>query len=145
MAGRVITIAQQKGGAGKTTLAAHLAAAWAGALLITRARVLKVIRLAHEACRGLGMERPRIGVAGLNPHAGDGGSTPAGRAREGSPASGANTPGAIRMSRSRHRQRRSLRVCRSNQANSMGPMSRMIRLRKRHLKEHERKRAGREG
>jgi chromosome partitioning protein len=30
MAGQIITIAQQKGGAGKTTLAAHLALAWAG-------------------------------------------------------------------------------------------------------------------
>ncbi len=41
--------------------------------LVTKARVLKVIELAHEACRGLGMEKPRIGVAGLNPHASDGG------------------------------------------------------------------------
>jgi chromosome partitioning protein len=31
MAGRIITVAQQKGGAGKTTLAAHLAVAWAEA------------------------------------------------------------------------------------------------------------------
>ncbi len=41
--------------------------------LITTARVLKVIELAHEACKGLGIDQPRIGVAGLNPHAGDGG------------------------------------------------------------------------
>jgi len=31
MAGKIITVAQQKGGAGKTTLAAHLALAWAKA------------------------------------------------------------------------------------------------------------------
>ena len=30
MAARIITVAQQKGGAGKTTLVAHLASAWAG-------------------------------------------------------------------------------------------------------------------
>ena len=40
---------------------------------VTHARVLKVIELAHDACRRLGIERPRIGVAGLNPHASDGG------------------------------------------------------------------------
>jgi 4-hydroxythreonine-4-phosphate dehydrogenase len=40
---------------------------------VTRDRVLKVIELAHDACRRLGIERPTIGVAGLNPHASDGG------------------------------------------------------------------------
>jgi 4-phospho-D-threonate 3-dehydrogenase / 4-phospho-D-erythronate 3-dehydrogenase len=40
---------------------------------VKRDRVLKVIGLAHEACRKLGIDRPRIGVAGLNPHASDGG------------------------------------------------------------------------
>lgn len=40
---------------------------------VTKGRVLTVIRLAHETGRRLGMERPAIGVAGLNPHAGEGG------------------------------------------------------------------------
>ena len=40
---------------------------------VTRDRVLNVIGLAHDACRRLGIGRPRIGVAGLNPHASDGG------------------------------------------------------------------------
>lgn len=41
--------------------------------LVTRKRVLVVIRLAHDALRALGMSEPKIGVAGLNPHAGEGG------------------------------------------------------------------------
>ncbi|HEV3050549.1 MAG TPA: 4-hydroxythreonine-4-phosphate dehydrogenase PdxA, partial [Longimicrobium sp.] len=40
---------------------------------VTRANVLAAIRTAHEAARRLGYERPRIAVAGLNPHAGEGG------------------------------------------------------------------------
>lgn len=39
---------------------------------ITRAAVLKTLRLAHQAMRYFGMKRPRIGVAALNPHAGEG-------------------------------------------------------------------------
>ena len=41
--------------------------------MVIKQRVLKVIELAHDACLKLGLEHPRIGVAGLNPHAGDGG------------------------------------------------------------------------
>jgi len=41
--------------------------------LITRARVLDTIRLAVAACRMLGLDAPRIAVAGLNPHAGEAG------------------------------------------------------------------------
>jgi 4-hydroxythreonine-4-phosphate dehydrogenase len=41
--------------------------------LIKKDRVLTVIRLAHRACVELGSDAPRIGVAGLNPHASDGG------------------------------------------------------------------------
>jgi 4-hydroxythreonine-4-phosphate dehydrogenase len=40
---------------------------------VSRARVLRTIELAHDACRRLGIARPRIAVAGLNPHASDGG------------------------------------------------------------------------
>lgn len=36
-------------------------------------RVLQVIRLADQVCKRLGIEKPRIGVAGLNPHAGEDG------------------------------------------------------------------------
>lgn len=41
--------------------------------LVTRERVLKTIRLAHRACQAFGIEKPRVAVAGLNPHAGEGG------------------------------------------------------------------------
>ena len=34
---------------------------------------MKAIRLAHEGARAFGIERPRVAVAGLNPHAGEGG------------------------------------------------------------------------
>jgi 4-hydroxythreonine-4-phosphate dehydrogenase len=41
--------------------------------LITEERVVAAIRLAHDTLRAGGNPHPRIGVAGLNPHAGDGG------------------------------------------------------------------------
>mgnify|MGYP003606691810 FL=1 len=40
---------------------------------VTRERVLKVIELAHQTCLKLGIAQPKVGVAGLNPHASDGG------------------------------------------------------------------------
>lgn len=40
---------------------------------VTRDRVITVIRIAHETLRRMGIDRPRIAVAGLNPHAGEGG------------------------------------------------------------------------
>jgi 4-hydroxythreonine-4-phosphate dehydrogenase len=40
---------------------------------ITRAKVELAIELAAQACRDLGVPRARIGVCGLNPHAGEGG------------------------------------------------------------------------
>jgi 4-hydroxythreonine-4-phosphate dehydrogenase len=41
--------------------------------LIKKKRILSVIELAENACRKFGVEKPRIGVAGLNPHSSDGG------------------------------------------------------------------------
>jgi 4-hydroxythreonine-4-phosphate dehydrogenase len=40
---------------------------------VKKARVLQVIRLADLACKSLGIEKPRVAVAGLNPHAGENG------------------------------------------------------------------------
>lgn len=40
---------------------------------VTRERVEQVIDLADQSVRALGVARPRIAVAGLNPHAGEGG------------------------------------------------------------------------
>lgn len=41
--------------------------------LIRKERVLKVIELANKACKMLGIESPKIGVAGLNPHCSENG------------------------------------------------------------------------
>lgn len=38
---------------------------------ITQERIVEVITLAHQTCQQLGIAKPRIGVAGINPHAGD--------------------------------------------------------------------------
>jgi 4-hydroxythreonine-4-phosphate dehydrogenase len=40
---------------------------------VTRQRVEDVIAIAHESCLALGIAHPRIAVAGLNPHASEGG------------------------------------------------------------------------
>jgi 4-hydroxythreonine-4-phosphate dehydrogenase len=40
---------------------------------LTVERELKTIRIAARAVRGLGVEKPRVAVAGVNPHAGEGG------------------------------------------------------------------------
>ncbi|MEO9023359.1 MAG: 4-hydroxythreonine-4-phosphate dehydrogenase PdxA [Ginsengibacter sp.] len=41
--------------------------------LVKKDRILDTIQLLATACKRLGVENPRIGVAGLNPHAGEGG------------------------------------------------------------------------
>ncbi len=41
--------------------------------LVKKERVLECIRIADKGCKALGIEKPKIGVAGLNPHCGEGG------------------------------------------------------------------------
>jgi 4-hydroxythreonine-4-phosphate dehydrogenase len=53
---------------------------------VTRRRVRRTIELAFDGCRSLGISRPRIAVAGLNPHASDGGLFGDEEAREIAPA-----------------------------------------------------------
>jgi len=43
------------------------------AKLITGRKIIEVVELSHEVCRRFGIKRPRVAVAGLNPHAGEGG------------------------------------------------------------------------
>ena len=40
---------------------------------VKKARVLEVIKIADKACKDLGITNPRVAVAGLNPHCGEGG------------------------------------------------------------------------
>ena len=40
---------------------------------VKKARVLEVIQIAHKACVDMGIENPRVAVAGLNPHCGENG------------------------------------------------------------------------
>lgn len=40
---------------------------------VKKERILEVIELADKSCKQLGIENPRIGVAGLNPHCGENG------------------------------------------------------------------------
>jgi 4-hydroxythreonine-4-phosphate dehydrogenase len=41
--------------------------------LVKKERVLEVIRIANKACKDLGIDNPKVGVAGLNPHSGENG------------------------------------------------------------------------
>lgn len=40
---------------------------------VKKARVLEVIQIADKACRDMGIENPKVAVAGLNPHCGENG------------------------------------------------------------------------
>lgn len=40
---------------------------------VKKERVLETIRIANEACHTIGIDKPKVGVAGLNPHCGENG------------------------------------------------------------------------
>lgn len=40
---------------------------------VKKDRIVKVIKIANDACSSLGIRNPKVAVAGLNPHCGDGG------------------------------------------------------------------------
>lgn len=40
---------------------------------VKKARVLEVIEIAYKACKDMGIENPKVAVAGLNPHCGENG------------------------------------------------------------------------
>ena len=63
-------ILAERGGAGRVAMHCSLADAIRRADLPAQ---MSAIRLAHQGGRALGIARPRIAVAGLNPHAGEGG------------------------------------------------------------------------
>ena len=56
----------------ETAVSPHLASRLEGNP-VQMDRVLEVISIADKACRDMGIAKPRIGVAGLNPHCGEGG------------------------------------------------------------------------
>lgn len=60
------------GGMRAVHVSAHVPLAEA-VLLVTRERVSESIRIAHDGLKRLGIERGRVAVAGLNPHAGENG------------------------------------------------------------------------
>ena len=63
--------------------------------LITTARVRHVIRTTHETLRRIGISAPRVAVAGLNPHAGEGGLFGDDEARVIGPAIAAEKSGGL--------------------------------------------------